>query len=183
MTQATGINLAFAKALYEAGCSILLADLNLHHTAVDWLNTSQRRAWPKVLYHKTDVSDWVQLEKVFDVFNEEFGDTAPDIVVPGAGVYEPSTNTFWEDRDAASHYKLFDINIAHPIKMTRIAIRRMRRASKPGVILHLSSITAQIPSVTNPLYSVSKQAISQFVRCMAPLGELAGIRVVAVAPG
>lgn len=71
----------------------------------------------------------------------------------------------------------------HPIKISRIAIKRLRREGKPGVIVHLSSITAQIPSVVNPLYSVSKQAISQFVRCMAPLDEMAGIRVVAVAPG
>lgn len=71
----------------------------------------------------------------------------------------------------------------HPIKMSRIAIKRLRLAQKPGVIVHISSITAQIPTVVNPLYSVSKQAISQFVRCMAPLDDLAGIRVVAVAPG
>jgi len=134
------------------------------------------------VFHKTDVSDWGQLEDVFKVCETEFG-SVPDIVVPGAGVYEPSFNGFWDDVDERSHYQLFDINLLHPIKMTRMAVRRMRQANKPGVILHLSSISAQMPSITVPLYAVSKAGISQFVRSMATLEELAGIRVVAVAPG
>lgn len=159
-----------------------MVDLALHASAKEWLKTIQSQTSPRVRFQKVDVSDWKQLELAFEVFENHFGGS-PDIVVPGAGVYEPSSNGFWADADDASHYKLFDINILHPIKISRIAIRRLRRDQKPGVILHLSSITAQIPSVVNPLYSVSKQAISQFVRCMAPLDGLAGIRVVAVAPG
>jgi NAD(P)-dependent dehydrogenase (short-subunit alcohol dehydrogenase family) len=160
----------------------MLADLALHASAREWLERIETGPCPRVRWYRTDVTDWKQLEAAFDAFDREFGGT-PDIVVPGAGVYEPSSNNFWADLDSASHYMVFDVNIIHPIKMSRMAIRRLRRAQKPGVIVHLSSITAQIPSVVNPLYSVSKQAISQFVRCMAPLDGLAGIRVVAVAPG
>lgn len=128
------------------------------------------------------MTSWDQLENLFDICEEKLGGS-PDIVVPGAGVYEPSSNSFWADIDQGSHYKIFDVNILHPLKISRIAIRLFKASKKPGVIVHFSSITAQIPSVVNPLYSVSKQAISQFVRCMGPLEELAGIRVVAVAPG
>ncbi|KAL2815738.1 NAD(P)-binding protein [Aspergillus granulosus] len=183
----SGINLAFAKALYNAGCSILIADISLHSTAKEWLlSTETSQSSSRVYFHKTDVRYWTQLEETFNAFERQFNGDVPDIVVPGAGLYEPSTNTFWGDQDSIneSRYNIFDVNIMHPIKMTRIAVRRMRLAEKKaGVILHLSSITAQKPSVTNPLYSVSKQAISQFVRCMAPLERLSGIRVVAVAPG
>lgn len=59
----------------------------------------------------------------------------------------------------------------------------MQQARKPGVILHESSIVALKPSPVLPLYAVSKAALSHFVRCMAPLGEMSGIKVVAVAPG
>lgn len=168
--------------MYDNGCSVLLADLALHASAKEWLERIETGPSPRVRFHETDVTDWNQLEAAFDAFARAFGGT-PDIIVPGAGVYEPSSNNFWADLDSASHYKVLDVNIVHPIKTSRIAIRRLRRAQRPGVIVHLSSITAQIPSVVNPLYSVSKQAISQFVRCMAPLDSLAGIRVVAVAPG
>lgn len=160
----------------------MLADLALHASAKEWLERIETGPSPRVRWHGIDVTDWNQLESAFDAFDREFGGT-PDIIVPGAGVYEPSSNSFWADLDSASHYKVFDVNIIHHIKISRIAIRRLCRAKKQGVIVHLSSITAQIPSVVNPLYSVSKQAISQFVRCMAPLDTLAGIRVVAVAPG
>jgi NAD(P)-dependent dehydrogenase (short-subunit alcohol dehydrogenase family) len=168
--------------LYARGCSVLIGDLRIHASAKEWIKKVQRHSSPKVVFHQTDVADWKELDGLFDVCEKELGD-APDIVIPAAGLYEPSTNTFWGDTDEGSHYKIFDINILHPIKISRIAIRRFRAAHKPGVIVHLSSITAQIPSAVNPLYSVSKQAISQFVRCMAPLEDLAGIRVVAVAPG
>jgi 3-hydroxybutyrate dehydrogenase len=177
-----GINLALTKALRAAGCSVLIADLSLHKTAQTWLSSLKDASGPKIHFHRTDVTDWSQLSSVFDVFEKEFGG-APDIVVPGAGVYEPSFNGFWSDEDEDSHYKLFDINLLHPIKMTRIAVRRMQRAGKKGVVCHISSISAQRPSLTVPLYSVSKQGVSQFVRSMAPLEELAGVRVVGVAPG
>lgn len=59
----------------------------------------------------------------------------------------------------------------------------MQQAHKPGVVLHESSIVALKPSPVLPLYAVSKAALSHFVRCMAPLGEMSGIKVVAVAPG
>lgn len=136
----------------------------------------------QVVFHKTDVTSLEQLIEVFEVFEKRLGGI-PDIVVPGAGVYEGSFPGFWDDKDETLSYRLFDINMLHPIRMTRIAIRKMREAKKPGTILHLSSITAQKPSVVLPFYSVSKAAISQFVRCMAPLDQMCGIRVVGIAPG
>ena len=178
----TGINLAFAKAIHAKGCAVLIGDIALHSEAVEWLNSTERDVGPKVLFQQTDVTAWEQLERLFDVFAKEFGG-APDVVVAGAGIYEASSAGFWNDRDEASHYKLLDINLVHPIKLTRIAIRRLRQANKPGVILHESSIVALKPSPVLPLYAVSKAALSHFVRCMAPLGEMSGIKVVAVAPG
>jgi 3-hydroxybutyrate dehydrogenase len=129
------------------------------------------------------VTDWTQLEALFDTFATEFGGEVPDIVVAGAGIYEASSAGFWNDRDNDSHYKLLDINLVHPIKLTRIAFRRMQQAYKQGVVLHESSIVALKPSPVLPLYAVSKAALSHFVRCMAPLGEMSGVEVVAVAPG
>lgn len=90
---------------------------------------------------------------------------------------------FWGDVDAGSHYKVIDVNLLHPIKMTRIAIREMLRARKPGTILHVASIAAETVSVITPLYQASKHGIGSFVMGMGALEELCGIRVVGVAPG
>lgn len=160
----------------------MIADLTLHQEAVEWLKTSEATSGAKIVFHRTDVTVWETLENLFEVFASSFGG-APEIVVAGAGIYEASSGGLWDEEDDPSHYKLIDINLLHPIRLTRIAIQRLQQAKASGVILHISSITAQKPSIVLPLYSVSKAAISQFVRCMAPLEQLADIRVVAVAPG
>ncbi|KAH6872090.1 hypothetical protein B0T10DRAFT_466321 [Thelonectria olida] len=178
----SGINLELAKALRVKGCAVLIGDVALHSEAAEWLKSTEQHAGPKVVFHRIDVTVRERLVGIFDVFSKVFGGV-PEIVVPGAGIYEASSAGFWDDSEDSLHYKLFDVNLMHPIKTTRIAIPKMRQAKKPGIILHLSSITAQKPSVVLPLYSVSKAALSQFVRCMAPLDEMCGIKVVAVAPG
>lgn len=94
-----------------------------------------------------------------------------------------STNSFWADNDTDDVYKLFLVNLHHPIKMTRIAIRRMLANDAPGVIIHVSSTGAQKASIVTPLYQPTKHAISCHVRSMEPLQKMVGIRVVAVAPG
>lgn len=41
----------------------------------------------RAIFQETDVTDWAQLERMFEVAEREFGEI--DIVCPGAGVYEP----------------------------------------------------------------------------------------------
>ncbi|KAK5052605.1 hypothetical protein LTR84_002470 [Exophiala bonariae] len=179
----SGINLAFAKALYDQGCGVLIVDVALHRDAVAWIESIRgSSSKTKVVFHKSDASKWTKLDEAFDAFADTFGGV-PYIVCPGAGIYEPSHNGFWRDDDVDDHYKILDINLLHPIKMTRIAIRRMLRHKSPGIICCVSSIGAQKPSVITPLYHVSKSGVSNFIRCMASLDEMAGIRVVGVAPG
>jgi len=89
----TGINLAFCKLLHQSGCSVLIADLALHREAVPWVESIQKdqsndAQGPKVVFHKIDVTDWKQLEDVFNVYDREIGGI-PYIVCPGAGIYEP----------------------------------------------------------------------------------------------
>jgi 3-hydroxybutyrate dehydrogenase len=180
----SGIGLAFCKLLYSAGCKILIVDLRLHAQGEAWLSqiAPNDSAESRVSVAQADVTNWNQLEKCFDQALTTFG-REPDILVPGAGVYEPSSNSFWADTDTESHYKVLDINLVHPIKASRIAIRRWAENKMPGTILHISSIAGQRSSAVTPLYTASKHGINSFVRGMAPLERLAGIRVVAVAPG
>jgi len=85
----TGINLAFAKNLLAKRCNVLFADLALRPEAQELVsnhsNASQTPA--KAIFQQTDVRDWRQLDRMFDVAKEKLGDV--DIVCPGAGVYEP----------------------------------------------------------------------------------------------
>lgn len=84
----SGINLCFAKLLLEGGCNVVFADLALRPEAealvAQYPLTS---SGAKAFFQKTDVTDWAQLDRMFEVTIQHFG--GADIVCPGAGVYEP----------------------------------------------------------------------------------------------
>ena len=97
---------------------------------------------------------------------------------------------FWypnkgNDNDEASSFKIIDLNVSHPIRATQLAIDYFQRQSRKqgGVVVHISSIAAQMALYPTPLYATSKHAISGFVRSLAPLEQDLNIRVNAVAPG
>ncbi|KIW96787.1 uncharacterized protein Z519_02178 [Cladophialophora bantiana CBS 173.52] len=179
----SGISFEYTKLLYAQGCSVLIADIGLRPEAEAFVKsaaTDDQEA--KVIFHRTDVTDWVQLEIIFDIAEKEFG-KSPDIICAGAGIYEPPSLGFWADKDPASHYKILDIDLLHPIKITRIAIRQMLKAARKGTILHISSVACETASLVTPLYSVAKHGVVAFVRGQAGLDDLYGIRVVCIAPG
>ncbi|KAJ5108569.1 hypothetical protein N7456_005244 [Penicillium angulare] len=186
----SGINLAFAQLLVENGCNILIADLALRPEAkvlVDKHSSGSGRA----VFQETDVTDWVQLERMFEVAEEEFGEV--DIVCPGAGVYEPHWSNFWrppgtaasKDSPAGGRYALLDINVTHPIRTSQLAIAhflKYRKNGRPKHLLHISSIAGQTAAFAAPIYTATKHAINGLVRSLGKLESL-GIRVTAVAPG
>ncbi|KAF4634745.1 hypothetical protein G7Y89_g3351 [Cudoniella acicularis] len=189
----SGINLSFAQLLLSKGCNVVIADLALRPEAEALVSQYPLTGiGPKVVFQKTDVADWAQLDKMFEVAIEHFGGV--DIVCPGAGVYEPLWSNFWippgtpgsKDANSSSRYALFDINLTHPIRVTQMAIAHFMWRKKPGVILHITSVAGQVPYFPTPMYVASKHALNGFVRSMArledPPAHIPKIRVNAVAP-
>jgi NAD(P)-dependent dehydrogenase (short-subunit alcohol dehydrogenase family) len=84
----SGITFCFAKLLLSKGCNVVIADLTLRPES-EALVAQHPLTSPgaKAVFQKTDVTDWTQLDKMFEVATERFGGI--DIVCPGAGVYEP----------------------------------------------------------------------------------------------
>ncbi|TGO50404.1 hypothetical protein BCON_0184g00090 [Botryotinia convoluta] len=190
----SGINFCFAKLLLGKGCSVVIADLALRPEAEELISKySDSSNGPKAVFLKTDVTEWLQLEKMFEVATEQFG--GADIVCPGAGVFEPPFSNFWippgtppsVDKNSESRYKLLDINITHPIRATQMAIEHFMKRKKPGTVIHISSIAGQVPFFPTPMYVASKHAISGFVRTLAqlefPSPDIPKVRISAVAPG
>ncbi|EXK76793.1 3-hydroxybutyrate dehydrogenase [Fusarium oxysporum f. sp. raphani 54005] len=187
----SGICYHFSKVLLERGCNVVMADLALRPEASELL-----KAFPsQALFQPTDVTKWDQLDHAFQLAKKEFG--GYDIVCPGAGVYEPPFSNFWhpastalsKDVHSASRFASIDINFTHPIYATQQAIAHFTQNKKPGSIVHISSIAAQGPVLSVPMYCAAKAGISHFVRSLAGLEtppastDLASIRVTAVAPG
>ena len=69
------------------------------------------------------------------------------------------------------------------MKFARIAIKALLRKNKKGVFLIVASLAGFQGTFSAPLYCATKHAVIGFVRSMAQLDELEGVKVVAVAPG
>lgn len=87
----SGICLEFSKILLENGCDVVVADLGLTPQAEDIYKDYQEGKKPRMVFHKTDVTNWKQLRSAFERAQKEFG--ALDIVCPGAGIFEPVSDT------------------------------------------------------------------------------------------
>ncbi|KAG0652491.1 15-hydroxyprostaglandin dehydrogenase [Hyphodiscus hymeniophilus] len=191
----SGITLCFAELLLSRGCNVVIADLTLRPESEALISRYPlMSSGARAIFQKTDVTDWAQMDKVFKVTIERFGGV--DIVCPGAGVYEPTWSNFWQapgtalstDQTSSSRYRTLDINMVHPIRLTQLAIAHFVAQRKPGVVVHISSVAAQVPFFPTPLYVASKHALSGFVRSLSrlesppPASRLPKIRVNAVAP-
>jgi 3-hydroxybutyrate dehydrogenase len=86
MLNCPGINFCFAKLLVENGCNVLIADLALRPEA-QVLADKHKNGPARIVFQETNVIDWPQLERMFEIAENEFGEI--DIVCPGAGIYEP----------------------------------------------------------------------------------------------
>ncbi|KAG9256365.1 uncharacterized protein F5Z01DRAFT_720516 [Emericellopsis atlantica] len=172
----SGICYSFAKLLLQQKCNVVLSDLALRPEAESLVKDFSSES-TRAVFQQTDVTKWDQLDRAFEVAKREFGGF--DIVCPGAGVYEPVSSPILNH-----HY----INLVHPIYATQQAIAHFLQASKPGAVVHVSSIAAQRPIITAPLYVAAKSGISNLIRSLANLENpdrpgLPSIRVSGVAPG
>jgi 3-hydroxybutyrate dehydrogenase len=177
--------------LLKGGCNVLIADIGLRPEAEDLVK--QYSNSPKAVFQKTDVTSWKDLDAMMKAAEDSFGQI--DVVCPGAGVFEPNWSNFWrppgtaESKDSpdGDRYKMLDINITHPIRVTQLAISYFLKngasPSNPKTVVHIASIAGEMASLPVPMYHASKWAIHGFVRSMGDLEAKYGIRVGAVLPG
>ncbi|KIW90156.1 uncharacterized protein Z519_08799 [Cladophialophora bantiana CBS 173.52] len=182
----SGICLELVKKLLEGGSNVVVVDLGLRPEAEEVVRHSSSGP-VKAKFIKTDVTKWDQLQASFDFTMKEFGRL--DIVVPGAGVFEPPWSNFWhfntgKDTIASSSYQTLEINVTHPIRATQLAIDYfLRQKLGHGIVVIVASIAAQLALMPTPMYAASKHAMSGFTRSLADLEPKLNIRVNAVAPG
>ncbi|KAI1342879.1 hypothetical protein F5Y15DRAFT_428846 [Xylariaceae sp. FL0016] len=193
----SGISHALTEYLLEAGASVMLADLRLRPeaeaTVQKYPHPPQTAGAPSAIYQPTDTGDWSQLSALFAAALRAFGRV--DIVVNGAGIYEPPSSTFWhapgvsplaiDDPDARiGQYQTFAVNTTGPIRLAQIAIDYwLENREVAGSLLWLASVGGYVHSMQSPMYFASKAAIVSFVRSLAALRKMLGIRNSALCPG
>lgn len=185
---------------------MILADLSLRSEAEELVAKHQTGS-PRAIFQKTDVTDWTQLSRLFDLAISEFGSV--NIVCPGAGIYESDFSSFWIEPGTQSsrdfvergRYAQVDINLTHPIRMAQLAIECFVRSGQSATavstdgtksngvpphrlksIVLISSTAGQLTPVVAPIYNATKHAINGFTRSLGALEARSGIRVAAVAP-
>ncbi|KAI1738241.1 short chain dehydrogenase [Xylaria scruposa] len=194
----SGINLAFSKLLLQRGCSVMIGDLALRPEAKELISQYPHKeggSGPSALFHQTDVTSWPQLSSLFEKSLSSFGRV--DIIVPGAGVFEPHFSAFWNPPKTATNpdspsidpadgepgsYKSIEINLTHPIRLSQLGIGYWTKNKLPGTLVHTSSIAGHATGLGVPLYFASKHGLHGFVRSLGALRDAVGIRVSAVAP-
>lgn len=192
----SGINLSFVRLLLSKGCSVVIADLALRAEAEPLLTQYPSTSSPSCHFHRTDVTSWPTLTALWDFASKTFPQGI-DIVVCGAGLFEPPFSSFWNAPKSASnpdtpsgddangepgHYKQLDVNLASPMRLTQIAIAHWTQSKKKGCLIHVGSIAGYASTLASPIYHASKYGLLGFVRSLGSLRDELGIRISYVAP-
>ncbi|PTD03680.1 Boron transporter 1 [Fusarium culmorum] len=193
------INLCFVRLLLQNGFSVLIVDRRLRVEAQQLMEQypfEGDNSKAELLFQETDVTSWPQLTAAWKTALEKFPKV--DIVVAGAGLFEPPWYSFWDapktetnkktvsqdDADAdPGHYRVLDVNLVSPIRLSQLAIGYWTKAKHKGCLIHVGSIAGYAAAITTPLYFASKHGLHGFVRSLGGLRDKLDIRVACVAPG
>ena len=167
----SGIGLACAVALPEAGAEVVLAARSASKLSAlaDALTASGHAA--KVL--SLDVSDVAKTER-------DVAAKGPfDILINSAGLacHSPALETTEADFDSVS-----DLNVKGAYFLTRAVAKGLADAGKPGSLINISSQMAKVGGVDRAVYAATKHAVEGFTKTMAIEWGPLGIRVNTICP-
>lgn len=174
----SGIGFALTRLCHERGARVLIGDLKLVSEAQEYLANVPPG---EVAFKQCDVTSWQSLHDLISASVDSFGDV-PDVYVPSAGVFEPPWSNFWDDNEDET-YKTIQINVNHPVKFTRLAMRALTGAGKKGVVCLIASSAGIRGNYMASLYSTSKHAIVGFAKSMGQADPEEGVKIVCILPG
>lgn len=192
-----GIGHALARILLAGGCSVAIADLRLRPeaeaTVKEYPHVGGQSSSPSAKFFQADISNWKEVGEMWHAALADFGRI--DIVVNGAGIYEPPSSSFWnppgisslaeDPQDAdVGQYKTFAVNTVGSFRLAQIAIDYWQQHPDiRGNMLFIASMGAYLHSIQTPLYFASKAAIVSLVKSLGTLKDILDIRMAAVCPG
>lgn len=152
----SGIGLACATALAEAGGEVVLAARREEKLkeAVEALNG---RGWNASAL-QLDIADVLEVQ----VSVERHGPF--DVLVNSAGLarHTPATQTTPEDFDA-----VMNVNLRGAYFITQCVARGLIEAGRPGSLINMSSQMAHVGGIDRAVYCASKFAVEGFTKAMA----------------
>ncbi|WP_103355068.1 SDR family NAD(P)-dependent oxidoreductase [Amycolatopsis sp. CA-128772] len=165
-----GIGLATARALAEAGATVVL-------TGRDEARAKEAAASVGASGLALDVTDAKAVSSLVRGVAKEHGKL--DIVVANAGIMEDALLGMIKEELVDT---TLSTNVAGTLHTVQAAARAMMR-KKTGSIVVLASIVGEHGSAGQTVYAASKAAVANIARSAAKELGRSGIRVNAVAPG
>jgi NAD(P)-dependent dehydrogenase (short-subunit alcohol dehydrogenase family) len=172
-----GIGLEIARALSEAGATVVIAEIieEAGRKAAQRLTQAGRHAD----FYALDVTDSAAVDRAADAIVAKHGKV--DILVNNAGY---ANNIPAETYPDDEYHKLMRINVDGVMYCCR-AFGRHMLAAGAGSIVNLGSMSGLIVNKPQPqsAYNASKAAVHLLTKSLACEWAKSGIRVNAVAPG
>ncbi len=169
---ASGIGLACAKAMLDAGATVVLID-----RAKDRLVALCDELGPSAIPLVVDLLDPASVAGMMPAILETAGGL--DIFHANAGAYIGG-NVVEGDPDVWD--RVLNLNINATFRTIQAVLPHMV-AQKSGDIIATSSVAGVVPVVWEPIYTASKFAVQAFVHTVRRQVAPHGIRVGAVLPG
>jgi 3-oxoacyl-[acyl-carrier protein] reductase len=173
---AHGIGKAIAERFGQEGAHVVVNDVDL--AAAETVAQAIRAAGGSALAAMADVSDKLQVDRLFDMTVERFGTV--DVLVNNASL----TNTQRHFLEADSDWwdRIIAVNLSSAFLCGRRAAQIMAR-KRAGAIINMSSGGASRAHRGNAAYDAAKGGVEALTRAMAlDLGPY-GVRVNALVPG
>ena len=167
----SGIGLACAVALAEAGAAVTLAARTAGK--LEAVVSEMRSAGFKADAIAMDVSDVTVTEATVTAHGPF------DVLVNSAGlaIHSPAVDTKEADFDAVS-----DINFKGAYFLTRAVAKGLIAAGKPGSLINITSQMAHVGGIDRAVYCGTKFAVEGFTKAMAIEWGKQGIRVNTICP-
>lgn len=167
----SGIGLAAASALADAGASVTLAARR----------TSRLQEVAAAIRDAGGAADAMELDVAnVDATRKAVADSGPfDVLVNSAGFarHGPALETTQEDFDAVAA-----VNLRGAYFLTAAVARGLVAAGRPGSLINISSQMALVGGIERAVYCATKHAVEGFTKAMAIEFAPHGIRVNTVCP-